>query len=151
MRKLMCVMLSCMMLLGLTACGGEEEVKNAAVGTFEQNGITITMSLTQKENKVTRLTQKSVIDRGLYQEQLQALREVVDQAAATYDDFESVEYTSEEEEGQMVETIVIPTDEETLKQVVEAGLLPVDDENVTELSLEQTKKNLEDTGWTFEE
>ena len=45
----MCVMLSCMMLLGLTACGGEEEVKNAAVGTFEQNGITITMSLTQKE------------------------------------------------------------------------------------------------------
>ena len=87
---------------------------------------------------------------GYTEEQLQALREVVDQAAATYDDFESVEYTSEEEEGQMVETIVIPTDEETLKQVVEAGLLPVDDENVTELSLEQTKKNLEDTGWTFE-
>ncbi len=152
MRKLMCVMLSCMMLLGLTACGGEEEVKNAAVGTFEQNGITITMSFDAKGDKVTRLTQKSVIPtEGYTEEQLQALREVVDQAAATYDDFESVEYTSEEEEGQMVETIVIPRDEETLKQVVEAGLLPVDDENVTELSLEQTKKNLEDTGWTFEE
>ena len=152
MRKLMCVMLSCMMLLGLTACGGEEEVKNAAVGTFEQNGITITMSFDAKGDKVTRLTQKYVIPtEGYTEEQLQALREVVDQAAATYDDFESVEYTSEEEEGQMVETIVIPTDEETLKQVVEAGLLPVDDENVTELSLEQTKKNLEDTGWTFEE
>ena len=152
MRKLMCVMLSCMMLLGLTACGGEEEVKNAAVGTFEQNGITITMSFDAKGDKVTRLTQKSVIPtEGYTEEQLQALREVVDQAAATYDDFESVEYTSEEEEGQMVETIVIPTGEETLKQVVEAGLLPVDDENVTELSLEQTKKNLEDTGWTFEE
>ena len=152
MRKLMCVMLSCMMLLGLTACGGEEEVKNAAVGTFEQNGITITMSFDAKGDKVTRLTQKSVIPtEGYTEEQLQALREVVDQAAATYDDFESVEYTSEEEEGQMVETIVIPTDEETLKPVVEAGLLPVDDENVTELSLEQTKKNLEDTGWTFEE
>ena len=152
MRKLMCVMLSCMMLLGLTACGGEEEVKNAAVGTFEQNGITITMSFDAKGDKVTRLTQKSVIPtEGYTEEQLQALREVVDQAAATYDDFESVEYTSEEEEGQMVETIVIPPDEETLKQVVEAGLLPVDDENVTELSLEQTKKNLEDTGWTFEE
>ena len=152
MRKLMCVMLSCMMLLGLTACGGEEEVKNAAVGTFEQNGITITMSFDAKGDKVTRLTQKSVIPtEGYTEEHLQALREVVDQAAATYDDFESVEYTSEEEEGQMVETIVIPTDEETLKQVVEAGLLPVDDENVTELSLEQTKKNLEDTGWTFEE
>ena len=152
MRKLMCVMLSCMLLLGLTACGGEEEVKNAAVGTFEQNGITITMSFDAKGDKVTRLTQKSVIPtEGYTEEQLQALREVVDQAAATYDDFESVEYTSEEEEGQMVETIVIPTDEETLKQVVEAGLLPVDDENVTELSLEQTKKNLEDTGWTFEE
>ena len=152
MRKLMCVMLSCMMLLGLTACGGEEEVKNAAVGTFEQNGITITMSFDAKGDKVTRLTQKSVIPtEGYTEEQLQALREVVDQAAATYDDFESVEYTSEEEEGLMVETIVIPTDEETLKQVVEAGLLPVDDENVTELSLEQTKKNLEDTGWTFEE
>ena len=145
-------MLSCMMLLGLTACGGEEEVKNAAVGTFEQNGITITMSFDAKGDKVTRLTQKSVIPtEGYTEEPLQALREVVDQAAATYDDFESVEYTSEEEEGQMVETIVIPTDEETLKQVVEAGLLPVDDENVTELSLEQTKKNLEDTGWTFEE
>ena len=122
MRKLMCVMLSCMMLLGLTACGGEEEVKNAAVGTFEQNGITITMSFDAKGDKVTRLTQKSVIPtEGYTEEQLQALREVVDQAAATYDDFESVEYTSEEEEGQMVETIVIPTDEETLKQVVEAG------------------------------
>ena len=48
MRKLMCVILSCMMLLGLTACGGEEEVKNAAVGTFEQNGITITMSFDAK-------------------------------------------------------------------------------------------------------
>ena len=105
MRKLMCVMLSCMMLLGLTACGGEEEVKNAAVGTFEQNGITITMSFDAKGDKVTRLTQKSVIPtEGYTEEQLQALREVVDQAAATYDDFESVEYTSEEEEGQMVDT-----------------------------------------------
>lgn len=32
MRKLMCVMLSCMMLLGLTACGGEEEVKKCSGG-----------------------------------------------------------------------------------------------------------------------
>lgn len=138
-------------MLGLAACGGEEEVQNAATATLEQNGVTMTMSFDVKGDVVTKITQESVMDlSGYTEEQIETLNATVDTAEETYAALENVEYSCEEEDGKLVERIVIPTDEDTLKEVVEQGLLPVDDENVTQLSLEATVDNLESAGWTIE-
>ena len=138
-------------MLGLAACGGEEEVQNAATATLEQNGVTMTMSFDAKGDVVTKITQESVMDlSGYTEEQIETLNATVDTAEETYAALENVEYSCEEEDGKLVERIVIPTDEDTLKEVVEQGLLPVDDENVTQLSLEATVDNLESAGWTIE-
>ena len=109
------------------------------------------MSFDAKGDVVTKITQESVIDlSGYTEEQIETLNATVDTAEETYAALENVEYSCEEEDGKLVERIVIPTDEDTLKEVVEQGLLPVDDENVTQLSLEATVDNLESAGWTIE-
>ena len=151
MKKQLCALMAGAVMLGLAACGGEEEVQNAATATLEQNGVTMTMSCDAKGDVVTKITQESVIDlSGYTEEQIETLNATVDTAEETYAALENVEYSCEEEDGKLVERIVIPTDEDTLKEVVEQGLLPVDDENVTQLSLEATVDNLESAGWTIE-
>lgn len=151
MKKQLCALMAGAVMLGLAACGGEEEVQNAATATLEQNGVTMTMSFDAKGDVVTNITQESVIDlSGYTEEQIETLNATVDTAEETYAALENVEYSCEEEDGKLVERIVIPTDEDTLKEVVEQGLLPVDDENVTQLSLEATVDNLESAGWTIE-
>lgn len=151
MKKQLCALMVGTAMLGLTACGGEEEVQNAATATLEQNGVTMTMTFDAKGDVVTKITQESVIDlSGYTEEQIDSLNSTVETAEETYADLENVEYSCEEEDGKLVERIVIPTDKETLQSVVEQGLLPVDDENVTQLSLEATVDNLESSGWTIE-
>ena len=151
MKKQLCALMAGAVMLGLAACGGEEEVQNAATATLEQNGVTMTMSFDAKGDVVTKITQESVIDlSGYTEEQIETLNATVDTAEETYAALENVEYSCEEEDGKLVERIVIPMDEDTLKEVVEQGLLPVDDENVTQLSLEATVDNLESDGWTIE-
>lgn len=151
MKKQLFALMAGAVMLGLAACGGEEEVQNAATATLEQNGVTMTMSFDAKGDVVTKITQESVIDlSGYTEEQIETLNATVDTAEETYAALENVEYSCEEEDGKLVERIVIPTDEDTLKEVVEQGLLPVDDENVTQLSLEATVDNLESAGWTIE-
>ena len=151
MKKQLCALMAGAVMLGLAACGGEEEVQNAATATLEQNGVTMTMSFDAKGDVVTKITQESVIDlSGYTEEQIETLNATVDTAEETYAALENVEYSCEEEDGKLVERIVIPMDEDTLKEVVEQGLLPVDDENVTQLSLEATVDNLESAGWTIE-
>lgn len=151
MKKQLCALMAGAVMLGLVACGGEEEVQNAATATLEQNGVTMTMSFDAKGDVVTKITQESMIDlSGYTEEQIETLNATVDTAEETYAALENVEYSCEEEDGKLVERIVIPTDEDTLKEVVEQGLLPVDDENVTQLSLEATVDNLESAGWTIE-
>lgn len=151
MKKQLCALMAGAVMLGLAACGGEEEVQNAATATLEQNGVTMTMSFDAKGDVVTKITQESVIDlSGYTEEQIETLNTTVDTAEETYAALENVEYSCEEEDGKLVERIIIPTDEDTLKEVVEQGLLPVDDENVTQLSLEATVDNLESAGWTIE-
>ena len=139
------------LMIGVAAFGGEEEVRNAATATIEQNGVTMTMSFDAKGDEVTRITQESVIDlSGYSEEMIDALNSTVESAEETYAEVEGVEYSCGQEDGKMVERIVIPTDKDTLRAAVEQGLLPVDDEDVTQLSLKATTDNLEAAGWTVE-
>ena len=113
--------------------------------------MTMTMSFDAKGDVVTKITQESVIDlSGYTDEMIDTLNSTVESAEETYADVEGVEYSCEQEDGKLVEKIVIPTDKDTLQTVVEQGLLPVDDENVTQLSLKATTDNLEASGWTVE-
>lgn len=151
MKKKLCALLACTVMLGLSACGGEEEVKNAAVAKIEQDGVSMSMSFDAKGDTVTRITQESVIDiSGFTEDQIAALDAAVASAEEIYAELDGVEYSSEQSDGQFVETIVIPTEGDILKAVVEQGILPVDNEELTELSLESTVDNLESSGWTIE-
>ena len=151
MKKQMCAIMAGAAVLCLTACGGGKEVQNAATATLEQNGVTMTMSFDAKGDEVTRITQESVIDlSGYSEEMIDALNSTVESAEETYAEVEGVEYSCGQEDGKMVERIVIPTDKDTLRAAVEQGLLPVDDEDVTQLSLKATTDNLEAAGWTVE-
>ncbi|HJA81855.1 MAG TPA: YehR family protein [Candidatus Mediterraneibacter intestinipullorum] len=151
MKKQLCALMVGAAMLGLTACGGGKEVQNAATATLDQNGVTMTMSFDAKGDTVTKITQESVIDlSGYTEEQIDMLNSTVEAAEETYADLENVEYSCAEEDGKLVERIVIPTDEETLKAVIGQGLLPIDDEDATRLSLKATVDNLESSGWTVE-
>lgn len=151
MKKQLCALMVGAAMLGLTACGGGKEVQNAATATLEQNGVTMTMSFDAKGDVVTKITQESVIDlSGYTEEQIDMLNSTVEAAEETYADLENVEYSCEEEEGKLVERIVIPTDEDTLQAVIEQGLLPIDNADAKLLSLKETVDNLESSGWTVE-
>ena len=151
MKKQLCALMVGAAMLGLTACGGGKEVQNAATATLDQNGVTMTMSFDAKGDTVTKITQESVIDlSGYTEEQIDMLNSTVEAAEETYADLENVEYSCAEEDGKLVERIVIPTDEETLKAVIGQGLLPIDDEDATRLPLKATVDNLESSGWTVE-
>lgn len=151
MKKILCVALVCVMMFAMTACKEEEEVKGAGKATIEQDGVSVTMTFDAKGDTITRVTQESVMSlEGFSEEQIQLVRDAVTDAEKEYAEIEGLEYSTEETEGQLVETIVIPTDEETLKAVVAAGILPVEGDDVTELSLEQTKESLGNSGWTIE-
>lgn len=151
MKKLLCALLTVAAVLGLTACGGEKEVQGAAVATLEQDGVTVTMTFDAKGDTVTRITQESTIDLGDFtEEQIEAVKTTVESAEDMYNELDGVEYSCEEQDGQLVEVIVIPTEGDILKEVIEQGLLPVDNEELTQLSLKATTENLESSGWTIE-
>lgn len=153
MKKILSFVLMLCLALGLAACGGEEEKQDALVCTMEQSGMTFTMSFDAAGDKITNVEQVTVVDTsGFTEDQIAQLRTAIEDASAAYAAIDGVEYSTEESEGEMREVISIPVaDEDVLKAVIDQGLLPVEGDNVTELSLEQTKQNLEDSGWTVQE
>ena len=153
MKKILSFVLMLCLALGLTACGGEEEQQDVLVCSMEQSGMTFTMSFDAAGDKITNVEQVTVVDTsGFTEDQIAQLRTAIEDASAAYAEVEGVEYSTEESEGEIREVISIPVDdEEVLQAVIDQGLLPVEGENVTELSLEQTRQNLEDSGWTVEE
>ena len=100
---------------------------------------------------VTKITQESVIDlTGYTEEEIDAVNSTVEAAKEVYADLDGIEYSTEQKDGKIIEKIVMPTDEETLEMMSDQGLLPVSDENITQLSLDATLENLENSGWTIE-
>lgn len=150
MKKSVCVLAVCIFMSGLTACS-QEEVQNAATATIEQNGVTMSMVFDAKGDTVTKITQESVIDlTGYTEEEIDAVNSTVEAAKEVYADLDGIEYSTEQKDGKIIEKIVMPTDEETLEMMIDQGLLPVSDENITQLSLDATLENLENSGWTIE-
>ena len=150
MKKSVCVLAACIFMSGLTACS-HEEVQNAATATIEQNGVTMSMVFDAKGDTVTKITQESVIDlTGYTEEEIDAVNSTVEAAKEVYADLDGIEYSTEQKDGKIIEKIVMPTDEETLEMMIDQGLLPVSDENITQLSLDATLENLENSGWTIE-
>lgn len=151
MKRIISIMVACVMVLGLVACGGKE-VESAAVCKIEQNGVKIEMVLDAKGDKITKINQTSSISiEGYSEEQVQSLQDMVDQTAETYKAIEGITYEIEQDDTEIDEKISMNVgDKDTLKAVIDAGLLPVTGDNVTQLSLKSTKEALEEAGWTVE-
>lgn len=111
----------------------------------------MSMVFDAKGDTVTKITQESVIDlTGYTEEEIDAVNSTVEAAKEVYADLDGIEYSTEQKDGKIIEKIVMPTDEETLEMMSDQGLLPVSDENITQLSLDATLENLENSGWTIE-
>jgi len=111
----------------------------------------MSMVFDAKGDTVTKITQESVIDlTGYTEEEIDAVNSTVEAAKEVYADLDGIEYSTEQKDGKIIEKIVMPTDEETLEMMIDQGLLPVSDENITQLSLDATLENLENSGWTIE-
>ena len=150
MKKLVCILAMCIFMCGLTACS-EEAVQNAATATIEQDGMTMKMVFDAKGDVVTKITQETTMDlTGFTEDQIAEVNSAVEAAKENFGGIDGVEYTAEEKDGQLIETIVMPTDEDTLRVMIDQGILPVDNEELTQLSLDATVENLESSGWTVE-
>lgn len=152
MRKIISIMAVACLALSLVACGGQKEVKGASVLSNEQGAVKTTMTLDAKGDMITQINQRTVVDKTqLTEEQIQMIMSASEQAESTYAEIKKIKYSLDDKDGKIVEDIVIPTDKETLKAVIEKGLLPVTGgDKVEKLSLKETKKTLEGSGWKVE-
>lgn len=152
MKKFLCVILSCLMLLSLVACGSEDPTTTTTL-TMTQNGVTIDYELEAKGDVVVKITQTSTLDGSLFtEEQIDAMLEAATEYEATYEAIDGVTYTLEENGGNLVETITIDASSaDTIQALSDSGMLPVDTEGATSISLEKTVENLESLGMTIKE
>lgn len=150
MKKLVCILATSIFMCGLTACS-EEEVQNAATATYEQDGMITKMIFDAKGDAVTKITQETTMDlAGFTEEQIAEINSAVEMAEENFGEIDGVEYSAEEKDGKLVETIVMSADKDTLSVMIDQGILPVDNEELTQLSLDATVENLENSGWTVE-
>ena len=91
-KKILSLMLAVCVVLGLSACGGEEEVEDALVCTMEQSGMTFTMRMDAKGDTVTNVEQETVVStEGFTEDQIQQLRAAIEEAAAAYEAIEGTD------------------------------------------------------------
>ena len=104
-----------------------------------------------KGDAVTKITQETTMDlAGFTEEQIAEINSAVEMAEESFGEIDGVEYSAEEKDGKLVETIVMSADKDTLSVMIDQGILPVDNEELTQLSLDATVENLENSGWTVE-
>ena len=150
MKKILCAILTGLMLLSVTACGNSEPT--TVTLTMEQNGATIDYKLDAKGDVVQTITQTSTVDCSAYtEEQLAVIEESAGQYAASYEGIEGVTYSIETVDTNLVETIVIDaTNSDSLQELSDLGLLPIEGSS-SSISLEKTVENLEALGMTVVE
>lgn len=149
MKKLLCVLLSVVMLFTMVACGGKSQT---AILTYEQNGVTMKYTLESKGDIIHTITQTSTIDGSVYtEEQLAVIEDSISQYQALYEQIKGVTYSTDVEGSVFVETIEIDaSNETTITTLSSQGLLPIDGSSAN-ISLEKTVKNLVSQGWVLQE
>lgn len=149
MKKLILICSLLVLMLALVACGSGEE---SITGRLSQESINIDMTLTAKDDVVTRLVQDSEMDLSAYtDEQKEQVRKLVEDAKVQFDGVEGVTYTSSEENDKLVENIDINITEDNFEALKEKGIIPLDNPEADYISLESTKENLQQAGWVFDD
>ena len=149
MKKLLCVLLSAMMILTMAACGGKEQT---ATLTTDANGVSMEYVLEAKGDIVHTITQTSTIDCSIYtEEQIAMIEESVAMYQEQYDQIDGVTYTAGVEGTNFVEKIVIDaSSEDTLNTLSAQGLLPIEGDS-SSVSLDKTVDNLVSQGWVLQD
>lgn len=116
----------------------------------------VTMTLETREDQVVMLRQTSVIQKELLTEdQLFTVESAIADTQASIQEIDGAEYSTEEVDGVLTETIVIPLETpEKVQQAISYGLIPVsgaDPEKIIFISAEQTITALQSMGWTLVE
>lgn len=151
MKKLLCTILSGLILFSLAACGTEPEEKSVVL-TLEEDGTTIDYQLDALDDTVQKITQTSSVDCSAFtEEELSSVLDSADEYTAVYEDLECITYSVEIVDTKLVETIIIDTtNSDSLQELSDAGLLPIEGSADT-ISLEKTVENLKELGMTEKE
>lgn len=153
MKRILSIVLVFVMALGLSACKKEvAEEKGVATLVYEEGPVTIEMVLDAKGDEISWIHQTTYLStEGIPEEQLVELEKQSAEIGAAYSQIKGVEHSFEKLEGKYQEKVVMEINKDTLPKLIESGLLPVTNEKATTLSVKETKKGLQEAGWTLKE
>lgn len=139
MRKILNLVLVFVLIIGVTACGGKEEVR-----TFEgiSNGVKVQSVFTTKGDKIVKQNSTNTIifeDFGITEQaEKDAIKEQIQTNVDSLNEIEGVTDTIEVTDESLVETIEIDYEKADIKQLSQMGVIQVTDENIDYLSMKKT-------------
>ncbi|MDD6920058.1 MAG: DUF1307 domain-containing protein [Eubacteriales bacterium] len=146
--KFLSLILAMFITISFTACNNGVSEK-ALVATKDDNNVKITMSFAADGDTIVYCEQVGEISKkSLNDAQKKALKNTAKDAEKLFDSLSGSKYDFQEKDDMYIETIKIPLEGKALKEVIKKKIMPISNENATKLSLKQTKKILEEAGWT---
>ncbi|MBQ8663972.1 MAG: DUF1307 domain-containing protein [Eubacterium sp.] len=154
MKKFLCVMLACIMVLAMAACGSpnSEPVAETKVMNISVDGVVIEYKMDAVDDIIQTLTQTSTLDKAMFAEdEVAAFEASFEQYEAIYAEIEGVTYETQSTDTELIEIITMDvSNSDTIKTLADSGLLPVDG-STKRLSLSGTVEGLQEQGWVLQE
>lgn len=149
MKKWFSFLLTAMLLLALTACGSKAQTVTL-LSEDAESGISTKYTMEADGDIVHTITQVTTMDCADFtEEQIDVIKESVEQYKTIYTEVEGVTYDVEITETAMTETIVIDaSNEATMTALSENNLMPIEGEGA--ISLEKTVDSMSKQGWTVQ-
>lgn len=149
MKKLFKLVFMLSLVITLVACGSSNKENNKVKLVGDMNGAYYEIILDAQGDKVITQTQITTITLADFDEDTQQLLiDSLEEYAKVYDEYDYVEYSSNMNDTEIIETIVLDLSKpKYIKELSEAGLLPIEgDKIVSYISLEKTVENIEEMG-----
>lgn len=154
MKKFLCIVLACIAILSMAACGGSgnEPVAETKVMNISVDGIVIEYKMEAEDDIIHTLTQTSTLDKAAFTvADVAAFEASFADYEAIYSEIEGVTYKTESTDTALIETIIMDvSNSDTIKTLADSGLLPVEG-GTRALSLSGTVEGLQEQGWVLAE
>lgn len=149
MKKWCSFLLTAMLLFALTACGSKAQTVTL-LSEDTESGISTKYTMEADGDIVHTITQVTTMDCSDFtEEQIDVIKESVEQYKAIYGEVEGVTYDVEITDTAMTETIVIDaSNETTMSALSESNLMPIEGEG--SISFEKTVDSMTEQGWTVQ-
>lgn len=149
MKKIACMLLTCFLMLAMTACGDIQKPEFATL-TLSVDGIAISYELAAKNDIIHTITQVSTLEKAAFTyADVDSFEASFIEYEKMYSAMEGVTYSTESTDTALTETIVLDvSNSKTLQTLASQGLLPVEG-STKRLSFSNTVEELQSQGWVL--